>query len=170
MTGIDRTTEKLGNILEVVIAVFFFVILATTITLVTLRYVFNTSIKGGYELTNYLFIYTTAIGAAISIGRHEHIKIDYFVNMLGGGTRKAADALVQLLVAGLNGVLIYLSIPWIRDVGSFESPVLRIPNWTVQIAVPIGSVFAIMFCILNIIRDLRNQAGVEGDDHVAPTA
>lgn len=167
MTRIRRATVKLGNALETAISVFFFIILATTLALVTLRYVFNTSIKGGYELTGFLFIYTTAIGAAVSLGRREHIKIDFFVNKLRGGARRAADVVVQLLVAGLNLLMLYLSLPWIRTVGSFESPVLRVPNWAVQIAIPIGTALAILFCVVNIILGPKPPEAIEGESHAA---
>ena len=168
MTTVRRISETVASVLETIIAVFFFVILIVTILLVSLRYGLNTSIKGGYELTNYLFIYTPALGAAVAIGRHEHIKIDFVVNALKGPARRVIDVLVQLLIALINGVVGYLSIAWIRQVGSFVSPVLRIPNWTIEIAFPIGSVLAILFCIANIIRDLTGDAAV-GEDSSAAT-
>ena len=161
MGSISRVSERLGRILEHVVAGFFFTILALTILLVTLRYVFNTGIAGGFELSVHLFIYTTAIGAAVSVGRHQHIKIDYFVNMLKGRARRVADIAVQVCIAGINGVMLVLSIPWIREVGGFESPVLRLPEWMIKIAVPVGSGLAILFCILNIVRDLTGEAELE---------
>jgi TRAP-type C4-dicarboxylate transport system permease small subunit len=161
LATVRKISERLGRILEHVVAAFFFVILATTLVLVTLRYVFNRGIPGGYELTVYLFIYTTAIGAAISVGRHQHIKIDFFVNKLKGSVRRVVDIVAQVLVAGINAVMIYLGVPWIREVGSFQSPVMRIPNWTIEIAVPIGSALAILFCVLNIVRDLVGDTDLE---------
>jgi TRAP-type C4-dicarboxylate transport system permease small subunit len=162
---IRRVSERLGQALEHLIAGFFFAILGLTVLLVTLRYVFNSGIAGGFELSVHLFIYTTAIGAAISVGRHQHIKIDYFVNrFLKARGRRIADIAVQVCIAGINGVMLYLSIPWIRQVGGFESPVLRLPEWMIKIAVPIGSGLAILFCILNIVRDLLGDVdAVEAD-------
>ena len=164
MSTIGRVSDRLGRILEHIIAALFFVILAVTILMVVLRYVFNTGIPGGYELNGYLFIYTTAIGAAFSVGRHQHIKIDYIVSKLSGVARRVVDILAQLLIALINGVMIYLSVSWISNVGSFVSPVMRIPNWTIEIAIPIGSSLAILFCLLNIVRDLvGDTADLEGE-------
>jgi len=162
MKSVQRVAEAIASVLETIIAGFFFVILIMTILLVALRYGLNTSIKGGYELTNYLFIYTTAIGAAVSVNRHQHIKIDVLINKLSGRTRLIADVLVQVLIGGINVVLLVLSLPWITKVGSFLSPVLRVPNWTIEIAVPIGSALVILFCALNIIRDIAGQADLGG--------
>ena len=161
MSAIGRFSDRLGRILEHIIAAFFVAILGTTILLVLLRYVFNSGIPGGYELTSYLFIYTTAIGAAVSVGRHRHIKIDYVVNKLKGVARRAVDIVAQVFIAGINAVMIVLSVRWIGEVGSFSSPVMRLPNWVIEIAVPIGSALAILFCAVNVIRDLTGDAHLE---------
>lgn len=102
----------------------------------------------------YLFIYTTAIGAAISVAHREHIKITYLVDKLPALFRKIVDCLGLLLIAFLNGVMIWLGIPWIKTVGSFESPVLRIPNRFIQISVPIGCGLVIVYCLYHIILTL----------------
>lgn len=169
MTRARRVADALARAIEAFIGVCFFVILVTTILLVTLRYGLNTSIKGGNELIGYLFIYTTALGAAASIGRHGHIKIEALVRVLPMRVQILVDMLVQLLVALINGVILFLSISWIRQVGSFESPVMRIPNWTVQVIVPVGCALAVVFCVLNIARDLGGDPGfVEEGDDTAP--
>ena len=126
-----------------------------------LRYGFNETIIGGNEAAEYLFIYTTAIGAAISVANKEHIKITYFVDKLPVMLRKIVDITGLLLIAFLNGVMIWLGIPWIRSVGSFESPVLRIPNRLIQASVPIGCGLVIVYClyhILLILFEKKSQA------------
>ena len=75
MKGLTTAVEVLSKFLEWVITLCFFIILMLTIILVVLRYGFNESIIGGNELMEYLFIYTTAIGAAVALRRREHIKI-----------------------------------------------------------------------------------------------
>ena len=46
------------------VTLMFFGILSLTILLVVMRYGFNSSIMGANEAMEYLFIYTTALGAA----------------------------------------------------------------------------------------------------------
>lgn len=169
MTRARAVSDALARTIEAFIAVCFSVILVTTIVLVTLRYGLNTSIKGGNELIEYLFIYTTALGAAASIGRHGHIKIEALVRVLPMRVQVLFDMLVQLLVASINAVILVLSVSWIRQVGSFESPVMRVPNWIVQVIVPVGCALAVIFCVLNIARDLAGDPGFVGEsDDVAP--
>ena len=85
--------ELATRVLEWFITLCFFVILMLTIVLVILRYGFNKAIIGGSELMEYLFIYTTSIGAAGALARREHIKITWFIDRLSPVFRKAVDAM-----------------------------------------------------------------------------
>lgn len=142
------------KLLEKTISFFFCIILLLTITLVLLRYLFNTSIMGGSELMGYLFIYTTSLGAAVSICKNEHIRISYFVDKLPPAGRRFIAVTNYLLVAGINLVIAYLSISWIQQVGSSSSPVMRIPMWIAEISVPIGCLFVVLFCVTGIAKTL----------------
>jgi TRAP-type C4-dicarboxylate transport system permease small subunit len=128
-----------------------------------MRYGFNAAIIGGNEAMNYLFIYTTALGAAVSIGNSEHIKITYLVDRLKPRSRKLVNIINYLFIAFINGVMVWYSLPWIRSTGYFESPVLRIPNWIVQISIPVGCSLVILYClnhmILEIFDDGSSPAG-----------
>lgn len=150
MNTIRRAVKIATDTLEWLVTLFFFVILTLTIVLVILRYGFNEAIIGGNELVEYLFIYTTAVGAAAALGRRQHIKITWFIDKLSPVFRKVADALGFLLIALINAVMIYYSIPWIRTVGGFESPVLRLPNRLIQIIIPIGCGLVIFYCLYHI--------------------
>lgn len=152
--NLHRVEKVLTGLLEGIVTVFFFVILTITVLFVVLRYGFNESIIGGDEAMEYLFIYTTAIGAAISLAHREHIKIDVLVEKLPTVLRKIVDSIGLLLVAFFNGVLIWLGLPWIKAVGSFESPVLRIPNRFIQMSVPIGCGLAIVYCCYHVLLNI----------------
>jgi TRAP-type transport system small permease protein len=155
--GVDRLFQLeqwVSRLLEIVITFFFFTILSITITLVIMRYGFNTAIIGGNEAMNYLFIYTTALGAAISIGNSEHIKITVLVDRLKPRLRRFFNIVNYLLVGFINGVMVWYSLPWIRSTGYFESPVLRIPNWYVQISIPIGCGLVILYCLNHVILEI----------------
>ena len=107
MVDIERFTRILLVILDSVITFFFSVIFTLTVLLVVLRYVFNTAIIGGNEAMEYLFIYTTAIGAAVALGRRDHIKITYFVDKLPGGVRRVVDVSDLIMIGFINGVMIW---------------------------------------------------------------
>jgi TRAP-type transport system small permease protein len=144
------------RLLEVIVTFFFFIILSITITLVIMRYGFNAAIIGGNEAMNYLFIYTTALGAAVSMGNGEHIKISFLVDKLKTRSRRIVHIANYLLVGFINGVMIWYSLRWIHSTGYFESPVLRIPNWIVQVSVPLGCGLVILYCLNHIFLEIFN--------------
>lgn len=151
-----------SRILDKVITFLFFTIVILTILLVFLRYVLNATIIGGNELMEYLFIYTTALGAALAIGRDEHIKIQYFIEKLPPVLFAGARVLGYLLVVFINAVIVWLSFPWMQKVGMSLSPVLRIPTWTVQVSVPAGCILAILYCFAKSWAVLRRYAEEKG--------
>ena len=164
MEGIQQLKRILLIMLQGIITGFFSIILMLTILLVILRYGFNTAIIGGNEAVEYLFIYTTAIGAAVALGKREHIKITYFVDKLPLALKGVVNVLDLILIGFINGVMIWYSIPWIKSVGSFESPVLRIPNRIVQASVPIGCGLVILCCLCLMVIDIfeKKQEEVSG--------
>ncbi|MCF7934270.1 MAG: TRAP transporter small permease [Spirochaetia bacterium] len=164
---IDTLADTLTALLEHAVTAAFFVIIIMTILLVVLRYGFNSSIVIGNELMEYLFVYTTALGAAVSLGKREHIKISYVLLKIPQPVRNYVDAFGQVLVAGINLVVTYLSFSWIRTVGHSASPVMRIPMWTVQIAVPIGCTLAALYALVNIYHIFHGQ-GLKEDQTACP--
>ncbi len=137
--------------LEGLITAAFAVLALLVVTLVVLRYAFNTTIIGGNEVTAYLFIYTTALGAAVSVSNGQHIRIGVFVDRLAPATRRLAEMVVVSLVLALHAGLLWLSSEWIGSVGGFEFPVVHIPQGIVQAALPIGCGFVVLFCLVRLI-------------------
>ncbi len=77
----------LTRTLEAVLAICLLAIATIVVTLVVLRYVFNTSITGANEFVTILFVYTTAIGAAVAIGRAVGLAANHLRPRVGGARR-----------------------------------------------------------------------------------
>ncbi|MGC9312112.1 MAG: TRAP transporter small permease [Sediminispirochaetaceae bacterium] len=147
--------DRIFDILEWLITSFLVFIFVLTVTMVVLRYVFRSSILGGSELITFLFIYTTAIGAAVAIPRNRHIRIDFFINQLSGWMRAASEVLVYLCIAGINAVMMLYSLDWIAKVGKDLSQSLGIPLGWVKISVPIGCSLAVLFSLYAVFMVIR---------------
>ena len=148
LTALERALTR-G--LEGIVTFFFLILAVLVVALVVLRYAFNTTIIGGNEVTGYLFIYTTALGAAVSVSNGQHIRIGVFVARLAPAARRLAEAIAVSLVLALHASLLWLSSEWIGAVGGFEFPVVHIPQGIVQAAIPLGCGFVILFCLVRLI-------------------
>jgi TRAP-type C4-dicarboxylate transport system permease small subunit len=159
---ISNIEKKLNNIIHTVIAFCFFIILLLAIILVILRYIFNTTLLGGNEIMEYLFIYTTALGASLAIAKKEHIKITYVIDKFPFNLRKIIDVICYLLITFINAVMIYYSFEWIGTVGNHTSPVLHIPNWIMQMIVPISCGLTALYCLyLSVVTILGEKEDSE---------
>ena len=167
MEKLIRFEQSMTRFLEILITIVFFIILCITNILEILRYGFNSSIMGGNETLNYLFIYTTALGAAVSIGKGDHISISYLVDKVQGKFKTLLNIIKYVIIGVVNAVMLWYSLPWIRSAGSFKAPTLQISMWIVQIIVPVGCSLAIIYCLIHILRQFigRNRNGKQEVPH-----
>ena len=150
----DVLARGLTALLTAVFALIFFLV----VLLVVLRYGFNATIVGGSEATVMLFIYTTALGAAVDIARGKHIRIDSLIGLLPPPARRLVEMFDIVLVGLLHAFLFFYSLQWIGVVGGSEDPVLHIPEGIVEVAIPIGCLFAVLFCMTRLAA-MAAQAG-----------
>ena len=140
---VARFEAVLVRALTLVLTLVFALIFVMTLTLVVMRYGFNTTIVGGNEVTVFLFIYTTALGSAVEIAKGKHIRIDSLVGLLPPRWGRMSE-IVQLVLVGILHICLFVfSIQWISVVGTSKDPVLRTPEWIIEIAIPIGCALAV---------------------------
>tara|TARA_Y100000591_G_C21710310_1_gene633128 strand:- start:27 stop:398 length:372 start_codon:yes stop_codon:yes gene_type:complete len=113
--------------------------------------VFNQSITGANEIVTILFIYTTALGAAISIGRNEHIGIDFFVSLLPKKLYKTIRVLQVFLIFALHLILFIYCLEWVEKAGGYLMPATGLPRIVAIASIPIGCIFCILFCAKTLI-------------------
>ncbi len=155
MRLLDQLETILTRTLERIMVLCFMSIFLLIITLVIMRYGFNTTIIGGNEIVVILFIYTSALGAALITGKREHIAIIWFIDQLSPTPRKVVDIFNFVAIAFINGVMIAYSIFWISTTGNYLTAVLRFPQIYAQIVVPIGCGITILYCFHQIILILH---------------
>ena len=154
-TGVADLIAKLDRIViraaEAAIAAALIIIFAIVILLVVLRYVFNSTIVGGNEFIVLLFIYTTAVGAAVAVSRKEHIAITFLVDRFADRPRKILEILGFVLIALINTVMVWYSLTiWIPLTGHFIMPALQLPQGYAQAAVPIGCGLVVLSSLSHI--------------------
>ena len=158
MKSLYRAKKVLDWVLNGLVGATFFGIAVLIIVLVILRYFFNSSVPGGNELLRFAFIYTTFIGAAVLVGRREHIAINIIIRKFPGPIRRAFDVLVHLLIVALHVYLLVLSFRWISVTGNNLAEELKFSLKYVQIALPIGCGLASIYAVFNALEALFNAA------------
>ncbi len=126
---------------------------------VILRYVFNYIIFWSEEAVIFLIIYSTFIGAVITLRHNEHVGVDVLSLAFKERGKWVLAVLKSLLVAVYCAIMggfgwLMITEPAAQNV---LTPALKLPIWIDELALPIG--FSLMFLrALEILyRTARHQ-------------
>jgi TRAP-type C4-dicarboxylate transport system permease small subunit len=141
--------------------------LATLIAIVAvvLRYVFGIFLFWSEEAIIYLIIYSTFLGAVITLRHNEHVNVDVFGAFLKARGKRA------FAVLGAAITVVYLVcigfFAWLLLFEPFSTstitPSLKLPLWVVEAAVPIGLTLMLLRALEILVRAARGiEAFPEG--------
>jgi TRAP-type C4-dicarboxylate transport system permease small subunit len=94
---------------------------------VVLRYGYNDGIISSEELSRYLFIWITFLGAIVTMRDNAHLGLDSLVRRLSLRGKKLAYAISNILMLGCCALMFYGTFKQHGINASTRSPVLEIP-------------------------------------------
>lgn len=132
---------------------------ALTIASVILRYVFNTGIFWAQEAVIYLIIFSTFVGAVVTLRHDEHVNVDILPTLFG----ERGKWLFALLGSAIT--LIYCAIiggySWLLitepAAQNTTTPALDFPLWFVELALPIGLTLMFVRSLEILYRTARGR-------------
>jgi len=129
------------------------------IVAVLLRYFFNYIIFWSEEAVIYLVIYSTFIGAVITLRHNEHVGVDLLSFVLGPRGKRALAAISALLVVLYCGALGFLGWEALTEPSArnIVTPALKMPLWVVQISLPIGLTLMLFRALEILYRTARGR-------------
>lgn len=122
---------------------------------VVFRYVINYTLPWSEELSRYVFVWASLLGAGVALGRAAHLGVDSLVRRVPAVLRQFLAALVRVLIAAFALLLGYQGLILLPATVSQRSPTLGLPMVAVFAAVPIA---AAIFLALEI-RALSRAGG-----------
>ena len=161
MDFLIRLEKILTQLLEWILVLLFGFFLIMVCVLVLLRYGFSTSIFGGNELVTIAFIFTSAIGGALCITKNEHIAITFLIDQLPHSLKLACYIVGMLLIAIINGYMIYYSYNWISMAGHNPWQPLGWPQGIVHAVIPVGCGLAIFYSLLKALLALTGRTNID---------
>jgi len=149
-------------------------LLAAIVGLITanvfMRYILNSSLSWGEELTLWIFVWFVWIAVSHAFHTREHVRITAFRSLLGKRPQLILDIFVDLLVLVFLATLTYecMKLIMLPFVASQTSVVLGIPIPVLYSSAPVGAVLSSIRVIQHMIKTLailnqqpNRQAGVE---------
>jgi TRAP-type C4-dicarboxylate transport system permease small subunit len=114
-----RVVDGYFFLLKVLIALFLAIMVVLVFGNVVLRYAFNSGITVSEEISRWLFVWLTFVGAVIAMREHGHLGVDTLVKRLPVWGKKACLIISQILM---------LYATWLLLIGSWQQTVI---NWDV---------------------------------------
>ena len=156
---VRRFERRLSAALEAALATGMLGVLATIVILVAMRYVFRSGLVGANEIATVVFVYLSSIGAAVAVGRDEHIRVDLLPRRLGRKGGRALDTVSLVLVGTINATVFWHSLAWIGTTGHTPMPASQIPRYVAQASIPLGCGLAVLYCCTRVAIRLREETG-----------
>ena len=162
-TPTPTVLDRLCRLLELLIALCLAVMVVMVFGNVVLRYVFNSGIAVSEELSRWLFVWMTFIGAIVALKEHGHLGTDMLVSRLPRLGKRVCLVASQLLMLWVTWLLLKGSWAQVLINRDVEAPVTGAPMAVVYMA---GVVFAVPAGLLLLAELLRTLTGRLRDDEL----
>lgn len=123
---------------------------------VVLRTFFNSGLTWSEELSRYLFVYVTYIGAISAMRANAHLGVDTLISRVKPGLQMTLYVISQGLIAALMGILVHGSVKMVIQNVASKTAGLGISYSVLYFAGIITGVSIAVMAIANIIYALRN--------------
>ena len=133
------------------------------------RYFFNFSLIWVGEVPEQLFPWMIAAGVALAAVTNSHVAVDLLVKLAPAPLRKVVIVLVQLLVIGTYGLLVFLALGVAEITALERSPVLKLPGSYGYYAFALGTGLVAFSALTQLTRFLVTgrdpEPGTLGQEH-----
>lgn len=155
--GLERVTDALGWLG----AWLFFAVGGMITYEVVMRYLFNAPTIWAEELSRFFQLWATYLAAAFVLRHRRLIAITVLVHQLTGRARQVADSL-SLVFIGVFSVyaIVYgvqIALESVR-IGRATSTMLTVPQWTTEVAIPVGFALLLAQAAVELVRVWRGEA------------
>ncbi len=161
---IANTIHKISDFLDKVCSKLIIVILAIMVATTSLQIisrVFFSALSWSEELTRYLLVYLTFLGASSVYKKKGHISVLALQDLLPPGFKKYVSILVILLSGIFFTLATFYGLKYMGLQGSQLSAALRIPMKYIYMSIPLGFAIMILHSIDSIIKILTKKEGVK---------
>jgi TRAP-type C4-dicarboxylate transport system permease small subunit len=162
-SAIDRLIDGYCRAIEWLIVVALGVMVVLVFGNVVLRYAFNSGITVSEEVSRWLFVWLTFLGAVVGLKEHAHLGTDMLVARLGRTGKKVCLVAGQVLMLYATWLLFSGSLAQARINWDVEAPVT---GASVALFYGAGLVFAVSAAVLLLRELLRTLSGRMSDDEL----
>ena len=128
---------------------------------VVLRYGFDSGITATEEVSRYLFVWLTFMGAVVAMRRHEHLGVDTVVKLLPRGGKRALAVIGDLAMLYCCGLFFWGSLKLTQINLTAYAAVTKLPLAVVYAVGLVTSVMIALMLVESLYRVISGQASDE---------
>jgi TRAP-type mannitol/chloroaromatic compound transport system permease small subunit len=173
LLGVSRAIDRMNIFLGKVVGYFILASILISAINAMIRKTFSISSNWALELQWHLFGAAILIGAAWTLLRNEHVRIDIFINQMPPRWRNIVDLVghfIVLIPFSLLGA--YEAWPWVKtsfDQQETSSNFGGLIIWPVKSSIMIGFILLFIQAISEIIKRIATLQGRIPDPHAIRT-
>ena len=162
MASVERLIDLYCRLLKVMIAACLAAMVVLVFTNVVMRYIFNSGIATSEELSRWLLVWLTFLGAIVALRQHAHLGVDTLVRALPPLGKKICFIASYLLMLYADGLL---------TLGSWKQAVITYGDSAPASGISVGLFFyssglvfgvsAAIILLLDLVRVLSGTASEE---------
>ena len=149
--------DRLSKVLEALIALCLALMVIMVFGNVVLRYAFNSGIAASEEVSRWLFVWLTFLGAIVALKEHGHLGSDMLVSRLPVWGKKLCLVVGQLLMLYITWLLFEGSLAQVKINWDVEAPVTGASMAVVYSAGLVFSVAAMGLLLREMWRAVSGQ-------------
>jgi len=150
----DALTEMLEEVMGWTLALMVLLVFGN----VVLRYGFNFGIPVSEELSRYLFVWVTFIGAVAGLKRRQHLGVDAIVHRLPRWGQALTAVFGHLVMLLCCAVLFWGSLVQMKVNQENRSPVMEIPLSVIYAAAAFGGLAMGLILLVSLYRLMTGNA------------
>ncbi|RYX93496.1 MAG: TRAP transporter small permease [Comamonadaceae bacterium] len=158
-----RVIDSVCRFLEFLIAAGLAVMVVLVFGNVVLRYGFNSGITVSEEVSRWLFIWGTFLGALVALREHGHLGVDLVVAKLPPWGKKICLVVGHLVMLGIVGLLLKGSIDQTKINWDVTAPTT---GWSMAVVYMAGVVFSVLAIPLLLADLWKIVSGQLSDDEL----
>ena len=138
---IDQFIDHLCKFIKIIMVIFLAIMVVLVFGNVVLRYGFNSGVAVSDELSRWLFVWMTFMGAIIALKDHGHLGTDMLVGKLGSTAKKVCLAFSYLAM---------LFICWLLFSGAYQQAMINLDSTSAVMEVSMAWLYApgVVFAVL----------------------
>ncbi|WP_213974247.1 TRAP transporter small permease [Tepidanaerobacter acetatoxydans] len=138
----EKVKKIFNNIEEFFVVILLLIMTVVVFWQVVCRFVLKASLPWSEELSRYILVWVTFLGASIGVKRGAHIGVEAFLMLLPKQARKFVNYLISAVCVIFCFIVFKesLSIIKMQIANAQVSPAMQIPMWWAYLAIPVGMV------------------------------